>query len=113
MSDGTSLNAKLAAMMPLAPDAEQRIKDTNAHFEGDTEYTVTATPRSGWYGIVSGGIGEEATGDTAGAPVSLSFTPVNSGGTVSLIFSAGASATGTDEGQASIVSLSLSHQRQE
>lgn len=108
------LSAKLTALMPMEPDAEQRIEDTNARFDGEAEYTVTATPASGWYGIAFGEQAAEAIGDTAGAPVSLSFSSVGgSDGYSRLVFSAGASATGTDEGQASIVFLNLRHRNAE
>lgn len=112
LNDGTTLNAKLAALMPVEPDEAPHIVETNAVVVEDTEYTVTATPGSGWYGVAFGPEGQ-AIGDTAGTPVSLSLTPTVSGGDIQLAVTAGASATGTEEGQASIVSLQLSRRRQE
>ena len=108
LSDGTSLNAKLAAMMPLEPGAEQRILDTNAEFSQDTEYTVTAKPGNEWYGVVFGQTGQ-TIGDTAGAPVSLNLTPTIDGNRIILNATGGASATGTEEGQASMMMLNIEH----
>lgn len=113
MPDGTSLNAKLAAMMPLEPGTQQRIEDANAIVVEDTEYTVTATPTSEWYGVVSAGRAGEVIGDTAGAPVSFSLAPTVIGDNIRFSVTAGASATGTDEGQFSMVLMDFEHQRQE
>lgn len=96
--------------MPLDPGAEQRIFDTNAEFSQDTEYTVTAKPGNEWYGVVFGP-GGDAVGDTAGAPVSFSLTPTDKAGTILLGVTAGASSTGTEEGQDSVITLAISHQR--
>ena len=112
LSGGTSLNAKLAAMMPLEPDARQDIVETDAEVAEDTEYTVTAKPGSEWYGIVVGPSGR-AIGDTAGAPVSLNCTTIIDGHDIVLGVLGGASTTGTEEGQASVVSLNIKHRRTE
>lgn len=106
LGDGTSLNAKLAALMPLEPDADQRILDTDAGLSRDTEYTVTAKPGNEWYGVVVGQTGR-TIGDTAGAPVSLNLTPTITGNRIILNANVGASATGTEEGQASMVKLNI------
>lgn len=92
--------------MPLDPDAEEHITANNTRLAENTEYTVTATPGSGWYGVAFGP-GGSAIGDTAGAPVSLSLTPTNNAGTIILSVTAGASSTGTEEGQGSIVALTI------
>lgn len=97
--------------MPLEPGARQHIiEDANAEIDEDTEYTVTATPGSEWYGEVHGIIAEKVTGDTAGVPVSLTLSPVTeSDGNIRLAAGAGAYETGTGGGRASVVLLNISH----
>lgn len=99
--------------MPMESGAPQRLEDANAVVVEDTEYTVTATPASEWYGVVSAGIAGEVTGDTAGAPVSFSLTPTVTGGNIRFSVSAGASSDGTEEGQFSMVLMNFEHRRQE
>lgn len=108
LSDNTTLNEKLAAMMPMEPGGEQRIEDKSAKIDNSMDYTITVTPASKWYGIISAGISGESIGETAGSPVSLEIAPVTSGDVVKLNFSAGASETSGGDGGASIVVLQLS-----
>ena len=93
--------------MPLDPGAEQVIVESDAEVAEDTEYTVTAKPGSEWYGIVFGPSGQATIGDTAGAPVSLNLTAIIDGDDIVLAVTGGASATGTEEGQSSMVSLNI------
>ena len=60
MSDGTSLNAKLAAMMPIDAGGMEGIEEEPlTPLSPETVYTVTVTPGSNWYGFASNTAGEK------------------------------------------------------
>lgn len=81
MSDGTSLNAKLAAMMPLAPDdvgpAIRSIRaNPETQLEEGAEYSFVITPASGDMAGYAVGINDTLSSEE-GAPLSGSVSVVD------------------------------------
>lgn len=76
MSDGTTLNAKLAAMMPMASGVKSISIPPETPPEDGTEYSFVVTPASGDMAGYKAGI-ENTLSDEKGAPLSGSASVVD------------------------------------
>ncbi len=97
LSDETSLNEKLAELMPIAI-GEQQTLNVHAELVADTEYTITITPNSDLY----------AFGDTLaqqkGEPLTINVTVEN----LELEFGVGAAETDNMEDQDTTAYIAVS-----
>lgn len=69
LDDGTTINSKLAALMPIVSGDDQYLQYTSASpLTESANYTITITPVSNWYAGVNNEIG------ALGEPVSVTTT---------------------------------------
>jgi len=73
LSDGTSLNAKLAAMMPVAESSVNWIDYAAPSLTVGTKYTVRVTPGENWYAYPFEGNRPIAAQGPAGEAAELEF----------------------------------------